>query len=263
MSAVVLDPMEASASTPVVVAAELCTASDSAAYPVLPMSAITVVKKKPARTQGIVRRLNGKTTLTFTTAAGHTFTGSLKTGRIQDKLPGDAAAAAVGRVRIVSSSHYRVELVTGATLDLQFHVSLRDSKPSDVTITFKGGRTEALRRTTVPARAATLTLEDVRAAVASQYAAEEQFFPNRKPTWNATDQMYRLDFRGRATVASCKNIIFVSDLEDCESIVFLLGKTGDDEFNCDFAAPFGPEEAMGVATALFMNSRGGSSCVVL
>ena len=33
-----------------------------------------------------------------------------------------------------------------------------------------------------------------------------EVFKNREPKWNAESQMYQLDFRGRATHASCKNI---------------------------------------------------------
>ena len=51
---------------------------------------------------------------------------------------------------------------------------------------------------------------------------EMHVFKNREPKWNAESQMYQLDFRGRATHASCKNIqLTAKDGDQTDAQVYL------------------------------------------
>ena len=50
-------------------------------------------------------------------------------------------------------------------------------------------------------------------------SAGMEVFKNREPKWNAESQMYQLDFRGRATHASCKNIqVYPSSKSDSRAV---------------------------------------------
>ena len=61
---------------------------------------------------------------------------------------------------------------------------------------------------------------------------------NREPKWNAASNMYQLDFQGRATLASCKNIQLHHVDGDPADVSFLMGKVEENKFNVDFKAPF-------------------------
>ena len=55
---------------------------------------------------------------------------------------------------------------------------------------------------------------------------------NKKPKWDVKREFYVLDFKRRATEASVKNFLLVTD-EDPEHDSVLFGKRGDNEFNVD------------------------------
>lgn len=65
---------------------------------------------------------------------------------------------------------------------------------------------------------------------------------------------YSLNFYGRATVASVKNFQLVPGCGEnsTERVCYQLGKVGQDSFNLDFAAPFTPFTALGLALSQFV-----------
>ena len=79
---------------------------------------------------------------------------------------------------------------------------------------------------------------------------------NREPKWNAATNMYQLDFQGRATMASCKNIqLHPKDSAETD-VCFLMGKVDDNKFNVDFKYPFSAAQAFAFAMIVFDNSSG-------
>jgi len=81
-----------------------------------------------------------------------------------------------------------------------------------------------------------------------------EVFKNREPKWNAESQMYQLDFRGRATHASCKNIQLTKRDGDQSAAELLMGKVDGDKFNVDFQYPFSALQAFAFALVIFDNS---------
>ena len=71
---------------------------------------------------------------------------------------------------------------------------------------------------------------------------------------NGTFRRYSLNFYGRATVASVKNFQLVPGCGEnsTERVCYQLGKVGQDSFNLDFAAPFTPFTALGLALSQFV-----------
>jgi len=79
---------------------------------------------------------------------------------------------------------------------------------------------------------------------------------NREPKWNPVSNMYQLDFHGRATLASCKNIQLHVEDGDPHDVSFLMGKVEENKFNVDFKGPFSCLQAFAFTLAVFDNSSG-------
>merc|ERR1712072_1638253 len=72
---------------------------------------------------------------------------------------------------------------------------------------------------------------------------------SRRPTWNRKIKSLCLDFHGRCSIASSKNIMLdpAGEVGVGETFKLLLGKTGDDMFALHFQEPFGMAQAFGTA----------------
>jgi len=72
---------------------------------------------------------------------------------------------------------------------------------------------------------------------------------SRRPTWNRKIKSLCLDFHGRCSMASSKNIMLdpSGNAGVGETFKLLLGKTGDDMFALHFQEPFGTAQAFGIA----------------
>jgi tubby-related protein 1 len=64
------------------------------------------------------------------------------------------------------------------------------------------------------------------------------------------DATFRLDFKGRVTVASVKNFQLVSE-DDLDHVVCQFGKVGTDAYTIDFQAPFNAVQAFALAICQF------------
>ena len=98
-------------------------------------------------------------------------------------------------------------------------------------------------------------LEDrLKASTPGVAPPQMEVFKNREPKWNAESQMYQLDFRGRATHASCKNIQLTRKDGDQSQAELLMGKVEENKFNIDFQYPFSALQAFAFALVIFDNS---------
>lgn len=72
---------------------------------------------------------------------------------------------------------------------------------------------------------------------------------SRRPTWNRKIKSLCLDFHGRCSMASSKNIMLdpAGEVGVGATFKLLLGKTGDDTFALHFQEPFGMAQAFGIA----------------
>jgi len=73
---------------------------------------------------------------------------------------------------------------------------------------------------------------------------------NKAPTWSERLQSYTLEYNGRATEPSVKNIQLV-DSRDQHDIKFQLGKVGTHRFNVDYKRPYSAMQAFAIAVAVF------------
>jgi hypothetical protein len=176
----------------------------------------------------------------------HNFTGFVNTGAFSANMEGedyeetyDTISADAGFVVKVSPSLYRVELVSGAKMEVKFAVSLRDSKPSKVTVRFE-----------------------------SAADGSKQIISNRM-------NLPLADYNKRATVESCMNLMFGGQGwkgNPPNFPAFLLGRAdgedGEEKYACDYGPNLlSPDQAMGLVMALFMSCEGedmvaGGCCVV-
>ncbi|KAK2951991.1 putative Tubby protein like protein [Blattamonas nauphoetae] len=78
----------------------------------------------------------------------------------------------------------------------------------------------------------------------------------RIPRKDPNTGVLRIEFHGRAAVASVKNhqLVLGEQTSQPDSIIptiFLFGKMGDNKFSCDFTFPLCPLQAFGIALSLF------------
>ncbi|KAJ1905688.1 hypothetical protein LPJ81_001783 [Coemansia sp. IMI 209127] len=77
---------------------------------------------------------------------------------------------------------------------------------------------------------------------------------NKAPRWNARAMAYMLDFGGRVTMASSKNLQLIS--MDCDRyVVVQFGKTDRDVFTLDFRFPVSPVMAFGIAVSVMVRKN--------
>jgi tubby-related protein 1 len=73
---------------------------------------------------------------------------------------------------------------------------------------------------------------------------------NKPPIWSDELGTYTLEYNGRATLASVKNMQLVPH-DDPNNLVFQMGKVSDTRFNLDFKAPLSPVQAFAIALTVF------------
>jgi len=73
---------------------------------------------------------------------------------------------------------------------------------------------------------------------------------NKQPVWDASKNMYILDFRGRVTQASIRNFQAVR-AENENDVVIQFGKVGDNSYTMDFASPVSAFQAFAVSLTAF------------
>lgn len=76
-------------------------------------------------------------------------------------------------------------------------------------------------------------------------------FENKEPVWCNEENSFILDFEGRVTVSSIKNIQIISK-QDPLNIILQFGKRGKDDFILDFKYPFTTIQAFSVMLCIFL-----------
>ena len=66
---------------------------------------------------------------------------------------------------------------------------------------------------------------------------------NKAPMWNEELRTYTLEYNGRATLASVKNIQLVPEHAP-DDLHFQMGKVSEARFNVDWKAPLSPMQAV-------------------
>jgi len=79
-------------------------------------------------------------------------------------------------------------------------------------------------------------------------AKDYLFFTNREPRLNPATGRYSLNFNGRVTMGSVKNMQLVETSRP-DAVVCQFGKVGKDEFTCDFTWPLTPLQAFGLGVS--------------
>ena len=74
---------------------------------------------------------------------------------------------------------------------------------------------------------------------------------SKEPEWSEELKTYTLEYNGRATLASVKNIQLVPEHHHEPSLLFQMGKVSEDRFNLDWRAPLSAIQAFGIALAVF------------
>ena len=111
------------------------------------------------------------------------------------------------------------------------------------------GRDGKLSRA-LPPRVDGVAIED-RVAAAQATPDGAWTLRSKRPTPTPSGAL-ALDFGGRATAASVKNMmLYNATTANPDRVCFLLGKTGPDEFACDYAYPLTALQAMGLALTAF------------
>ncbi|OIR58275.1 MAG: Tub family protein [Amphiamblys sp. WSBS2006] len=93
---------------------------------------------------------------------------------------------------------------------------------------------------------------DFRVVLPSPISGRQVLLENKKPQWSSEIDSYVLNFGGRVSVSSVKNVQLVSR-NDPANIVFQTGRRDADEFILDFKYPFSMVQAFGVMLCVFYN----------
>lgn len=77
------------------------------------------------------------------------------------------------------------------------------------------------------------------------------FLKNKAPRWNESTQSHCLNFGGRVTQPSIKNMQLISDLTGPDYNILQFGRCGSDYFTLDVRWPMTAIEAFGIAITTF------------
>jgi len=179
---------------------------------------------RPRLTQATIARSPGWRAFRFVRDDHVLFTASVAKSGLwlvhKGDMPSTDVEGACALVKRVDGSHFRVEVGGEAALLVHFSVGLRGSCPAEVSVRMADG----------------------------------SVLDSRRPRCNA-GATYTLKFFGRATVPCSKNLqLCPRGSVGTEHVSFLLGKTGQHRFSCDWQAPLSSVHAFGMGLVLFMAS---------